>query len=187
MRERQGALVERYRLAVFALLGKRRAARGDQAPVGINRVVGGGEKPAREANLIEVEGEAPVFARQLAAVTVENRGLLQHGEGALLLPHGLEVAREIEGYLEVAGGLGVLLAPILGCLLEFAARARGNLRVLRRAVQRKRVGHAGRGKLGAATRQQARRKAEKSPAVAEPVPCCAAVRDERHRGLPQRT
>ena len=167
MGERQRPVVEGDRFGVFALLSEHGAARGDNAPVRIDRIVGGRQQPTGELHLVEIEREASVFAGELAVVAAKNRGLLEHRKRPLLLTHGLKIAGEIERDFDVARVLRILLAPVLGRLLEIvwrwsvgARRTRLGLRqrLGRRIVERERVGSAG--KLGAAADHQARGKAQ---------------------------
>ena len=92
-------------------------ASGDDAPVGIDRIVGGREQSLSKADLVELEREASVLAGELVVLAVENRGLLQNRKRALLLAHGFQVARVAQGRIEVARVLCVFLAPPLGGLL----------------------------------------------------------------------
>jgi hypothetical protein len=164
--ERERALVIGNRLSVLALLGQHRSACGDDAPVGVRRIIRDAQQLLGQVDLTEVERKTSVFARQLPALAVEDGDLLEHRERPLLLAHGLEVASEVERRLEVAGVRRVLLAPIVRGLLQFVLRLRGALFERGRlglglgAVERQRVGSAG--EMGAAAGHQARRKAKQA-------------------------
>ena len=141
-RQLQGPLVERDGLAVLALLGEHGAARRDHA----SSPGWSGRRPAPAASAARLtwsnsSASRPYSPLMAAMGGVEHGGLLQHGERLLLLALRLEVAGVVEGGLRVPRVLGVLLAPVLGGLLQLA-RCVSAARVRRWSAARARLGCA---------------------------------------------
>ena len=124
---------------VLALLGQRRTTRGKDLPIGFRGIVRPLEELLRQWRVALVECKATKFGEEFAVLCVVHVRGLEDGQRLGLAIHRLQVARVVDRGLAVARLLGVLLAPMLGRLLEIRPRrrrARGDVRPRFRRRQR---------------------------------------------------